>query len=356
MKKLSIAILFVFVISLFSGCTKQTVSNENKCVNTIKVVDCIGREVEIPKEVKKVACFYPTAAYAVTLLNKNIEIVAVASGLKRDILLEKLNPSMKDAEIAGSGRVVNIETLINEDPDLIIINENMAANEGETVKLTQSHIPYLVVHYKNMQEQQDFISILGKALGEEEKAKKYNQFYENYINLAKKRVKDIPDEKRVRVFYSMSEASRTETSQNIVSDWINAVGLCNVVEDEKLKLFDKVKHYASLEQIYIWDPDAFMVSDAQTTDYIKKNKKWQALKAVKNKKICQLPLGISRWGHESSLEIPLTLMWAGKTFYPEKFKDIDLKGEITTFYQDYFEYELSKDELEKIISGKGMRL
>ncbi len=355
-QKKYIFLILLIILSLLVGCTNPTSNQANKEVEEIKIIDCIGREVKIPKKAKKVACFYPLAAHAVTMLDKDVEIVAVASGLKRDVLLEKLNPSMKNAVIAGAGRVVNIETLMNQDPDLVIINENMAKIEGEIQKLEKSHIPYIVVQYKNIEEQQYVISMLGKAIGAETKAEKYNQYYKEHVELVKERVQDVPVSSRAHVFYSMSEAPRTETRDNIVTDWLKVAGLINVVEDNKLKLFEKVKHYASIEQIYAWDPDAFIVSETETTEYIMRDKQWSALKAVKNNRVYQLPLGISRWGHPSSLEIPLTLLWAGKTFYPDYFKDIDLNLEIKKFYSDFFEYDLDDKELEKILSGKGMRL
>lgn len=353
-KVTKVLLVIITLVVLMTGCANQT-SNKKIIEDGITVVDSLGHEVIVPKNITKVACFYPLASHVTTMLNKDIQIVAGSNGIKKDILLSKINASLETAVSAGSGRNINIETLINTDPDLAIVGENMLVNEGEIDKLENSHIPYVIMKYGNMKEQQDVISMLGKALGKEEKAEKYNEFYNKNINLVNERVKDFSEDLKPRVFYSTSEATRTEPSGTIVSDWINTVGLVNVADQGKLELVDGMKTYANLEQIYIWNPDAFIVSEESAIKYIKTTRSLEALKAVKNNAVYQLPLGVSRWGHPSSIEIPLTLIWAGQTFYPDEFNDIDLKSEIKNFYKDFFEYELDDSDIEQILLGVGMR-
>ena len=89
--------------------------------------------------------------------------------------------------------------------------------------------------------------------------------------------------------------------------------------------------------------------------YILTNNQWAPLKAVKGNKVYQMPIGISRWGHPGGMETPLGLFWTAKTVYPEKFADLDLKAEAKDYYQKFFNYSLTDEEMEQILSGKGMR-
>lgn len=353
MKK-SILVLMAIVMTITgcSGVNKDEIRREGKVV-----VDSYGRQVLIEGKPSRIGTFYPMAGHGATLLNKDINIVAVSNGLKRDILLEKINPSLKNAVVAGSGREVNIETLINQDPDLLIITGNMADESGEIKKLDNLGIPYVIVEYSNMEEQQDAIRIIGEALGEEEKAKKYNDYYRSTVELVKDRLKDLDEEEKYTVFHSISEAARTESKNSICSDWLRTAGLLNVVEsNDDLTLFENSKYFASIEQMYVWDPDIYLVQDQNVHDYLMSDEQWSGLSAIENEKVFVLPHGISRWGHVSSLEIPLVLLWTGKTFYGNKFEDIDLKEEIKYYYSEFYGYDLEDIEVENILNNKGMRL
>ena len=134
MNKVTKILLIIMVTMLvLTGCTNQT-SSKNIIEDGITVVDSLGREVVVPKDIRKIACFYPLASHVATMLNKDIQIVAGSNGIKKDILLSKINPSLETAVSAGSGKNINIETLINTNPDLAIVGENMLVNEGEIDK------------------------------------------------------------------------------------------------------------------------------------------------------------------------------------------------------------------------------
>lgn len=353
MKKKIVLILMAIVLGL-TGCTSPVGDSQPE---GRLVVDSYGRELVLPENPKRIGAFYPMAGHGASLLDRNIDIVAVSNGLKRDILLEKINPSLKDAVVAGSGREVNIETLINQQPDLLIITGNMAEEAGQLKKLDNLGIPYIIVEYSNMEEQQEAIRIMGQALGQEEKAKKYTDYYSSVVELMEDRLADLAEDEKYRVFHSISEAARTESKNSLCGDWLETAGLINVVEsDEDLTLFENTKYFASLEQIYVWNPDLYLVQDNDVYDYLMSNEQWSGLDAIVNENVYVLPHGISRWGHVSSLEIPLVLLWSGKTFYGDRFEDIDLNHEIKYYYKEFYDYELSDQDVDNILKNQGMRL
>ena len=85
------------------------------------------------------------------------------------------------------------------------------------------------------------------------------------------------------------------------------------------------------------------------------NEQWASLQAVKNGKVLPMPNGISRWGHFSSLETPLAVLWTAKTVYPERFEDIDMKTVTRDFYKQSFDWDLDDATTDKILSGQDMR-
>lgn len=358
----AILILFLVLLSLLlSGCAADKTTGgaaavkAEKAVKTISVVDFAGRDVRVPQNVKRIGCLYAFSGHVVAMLGKEKNIVAVVAGLKRDKLLTRMYPSIKNAYVPYSEGSVNIEELMNANPDIVFVQSQTANSKGEVEKLKISHTPYLVVDYRNMKEQQNTIAMIGKATGAQDKAKKYNAYYQHCIDLVRKRVQNIPWQQRVRVYHSVNEATRTDTRNSLSADWIQTAGAIDVSVNGKLKLFEN-KYYAGLEQIYLWDPEVILCNEEGVANYILTNQKWAGLKAVKNHEVYQMPNGISRWGHPGSMETPLAILWTAKTLYPDRFKDIDMREETKKFYKEFFNYPLNDAMVDRILSGEGMRI
>lgn len=321
---------------------------------TITVTDCIGRQVAVPVHVERIACLCPESGHALAMFGMGDKIVAVVGGMQRDLLLTEMYPGIKDLPVPKSSGVINIEELARCKPDLVFVKGDTARNEAEVEKMNKSKLPFLVVEFNSMTEQQDAIAMIGKAIGAPEKARKYKEYYQNTVDEVTRRVKEIPAEERVRVYHSLNEATRTDTRGTLPADWTRAAGVINVSVDEELKAHEG-KYYASLEQILLWNPDVILVNDPNVVDYIMNHEQWAPLKAVKNHKVLPMPNGVTRWGHFSSMETPLAVLWTAKTLYPDRFTDVDMVAETKDFYKEFFDYNLTDEIAKKVLSGKGMR-
>jgi hypothetical protein len=58
------------------------------------ITDSFGREVFVPDEVENIACLYSFAGYAVSLLGRGDDLVAVPDGLQRDVMLVEMIPQV----------------------------------------------------------------------------------------------------------------------------------------------------------------------------------------------------------------------------------------------------------------------
>ena len=105
----------------------------------------------------------------------------------------------------------------------------------------------------------------------------------------------------------------------------------------------------------MWDPEVIIANENSALAYIKGNPQWSGIKAVQNNRVYQLPLGISRWGHPGSVEIPLAVLWTAKTVYPEILTTVNMAEEVDNFYRTFFNFELSDEQIEKILKGEGLR-
>jgi iron complex transport system substrate-binding protein len=321
----------------------------------VSVADSLGREVRVPVNPERVACLYAFTGHVTTLLDKGPDIVAAVEGLKRDKLLTQMVPEILTAFIPLSADKINVEELIKSDPDLIFIREDSAKDEREIEQLDKTGIPYLVISDTTMEEQMEAIGIIGKALGKEAEADEYLDFYQGSIDRVKAVIDEIPKAERVRVFHSVNEATRTDFKDTLPAEWTAVAGAINVSVDSDLRFTDN-KYFASLEQIYLWEPDVILAHEDAALDYIRTNEQWAALDAVRSGKVFKMPNGISRWGHPGSLETPLAILWTAKTLYPDRFTDLDMTKETKDFYLKFFDIELSDESVADILAGSGMRI
>lgn len=357
LKRLAALITIVLVLTGASGCVTKNAgrSGQNENIAVIEVTDSTGREVMVPRDPKRIACLYAFTGHVTTLLDKGPDIVAAVEGLKRDKLLTRLVPEILTAFTPLTADKINIEELMKSDPDVIFIREDTAKDEREIEQLDKSGIPYLVISDTTMEQQMASIGIIGEALGKVNEAEDYLAYYGGSIDRVKAIVDKIPEHEKVKVFHSINEATRTDFKGTLPAQWTAAAGAVNVSVHGDLRLTDN-KYYASLEQIYLWEPDVILVHEASALEYIRTNEQWAALEAVKAGRVFKMPNGISRWGHPGSLETPLAILWTAKTLYPDKFSDLDMAFETKNFYSQFFDIQLSDEDVANILAGNGMRL
>ncbi|MBU1170989.1 MAG: ABC transporter substrate-binding protein [Proteobacteria bacterium] len=319
------------------------------------VVDCAGRKVTLPETIKRIACLYAFAGHAVTMMGRGDDIVAVAKGLKRDSLLLEICPSILNARVPKSQGGINMEELLKAKPDLVFVSADVGQNTGETSKLEAFHIPYLIVDYASITEQQNAVAMIGQALDATGKADAYIRYYNDTIQKVHSRVSLIREDRKLRIYHSVNEANRTTIPRSLSTDWLNVLGVINVACKKKESIIDG-HNGVVMEQILIWNPDVILVNEPSVKKQILLDRRWAPLEAVKTKKVFLLPIAISRWGHPGSLETPLAIGWAAKMLYPETFRDIDLAHETRNFYKTFFNYDLSDTEVNQILDGKRERI
>lgn len=74
---------------------------------------------------------------------------------------------------------------------------------------------------------------------------------------------------------------------------------------------------------------------------------WSEVKAVQDKKVYKMPLGIYRW-YPPSGDAPLMLKWMAQKLHPELFT-YEIGDEIKDYYSRYYDYDLTDDEVQNIL-------
>ena len=147
---------------------------------TITVTDCMGRMVRIPRRVDNIGCLFAFTGHVVAMQGRAEDIVAISKGLRRDILLNRMFPSFRKARVPKSQGAINIEELLRVRPDLLYIPGDVGGHDSETAKLDRFGIPYLIVEFHSIKEQQYAVRMIGESIGSLKRAREYNQYYNEF--------------------------------------------------------------------------------------------------------------------------------------------------------------------------------
>jgi iron complex transport system substrate-binding protein len=358
-RKRSTALLLTMalVLGLLAGCggknADTTAPAQTGAPATITVTDMAGREVSVPTGIDSLCVLDAFSAGIAVMLGCGESMTTTINNIKRNTLMQEICPSLADAVLVKANGDINAETMLEYQVDLAIISQETYADPDQCAKLDAIGVPYLVVIYRSMAQQREAVSLLGKALGREEAAEDYNHYYQACIDRVAEGVADIPEDQLPRIYHAVNEAVRTDYAGGLGADWTSVTRAVNVSLDTPLEM-DGEKAYTTLEQIFEWDPDIVICNESGVADYVLKDSKWAGLRAVREGRVYQMPIGISRWGHDTSQEVPLALLWLAETLYPDRF-DIDLEEETKGFYRELFGYELPEATLDMIFSGTGIR-
>lgn len=347
------AFCLLLCLTLLCACAPTGKQQGPGTAETESVTDLVGRTVEIPKEPACICALDPFCAPFVVAFGYGEQVKATIPSIQRDVLIQSICPSLKEAEVVKSGGVVNAEALLSLGVDLILLDRESYDDPDSRSKLDATGIPYLVVGNATIDEALEAVALVGEVLHADEEAEQYIAWYRDCLDRAETVSAAIPEEERPRLYHSVNEAVRTDYAGSLPAQWIAATGAENVSLEGGLTM-EGGSAYTTLEQIFVWDPDLIICNEVGVADYILTDEKWKGLGAVERGDVYQMPIGLSRWGHPNSIETPLAVLWLTELLYPEE-SDIDLEKETRDFYQTYFDYTISDEELDAVLSGDGMR-
>ena len=152
------------------------------------------------------------------------------------------------------------------------------------------------------------------------------------------------------MLHQHSDKSIVVAGQNLWGEyWVNQTGGYDIVSGDGVQGQKEV----NMEQIYKWNPDIIYITNFTETqpEDLFNNKisgqDWSDVKAVQDKKVYKIPLGIYRWFPPSG-DAPLMLKWMANHNQPELF-DYDMNDEIKTYYKDFYNFDVTDDEVETIL-------
>ena len=344
---LSTAVILLFAV-LFTSCGK---SAHNSTQDMRRIQDQAGAEVDIPKDVKTIADFFSSNVQTIYMLGGIDRVVSSTQSAGELPWFVKIYPQATEIKnvVNHDDDSVNMEELMSISPDLVI-----SAKELQVDACRNANIPTMYINFTDFESMKESFRLTAQILGGDAigKAEDYISYLENNVNKVLSVTNSIEESEKPKVFYARSSRFYTDGRNSIVDEWISLCGGINVMHD----VVDGKKEI-TIEEFIAANPDIIIIRGSnafgeyggqRVKDDLMNDPALAEVNAIKNHQVYLNPVGIDFWSFYSS-ELALQVLWASQLFYPDKFAQTDIISEAQTFYKEFFNYEFTDQDIEKML-------
>ena len=367
LKKLAAVALGMAMVLGAAGCGNSAAEDAEQNTETAEsaesagtrtVVDDTGVEVEIPEKLDRIVissilplpsvyCFFRGSSEGLVGIHPSSMAAAENS------YLTTVYPEITelDTSFVENGEI-NIEQLMKLEPDVVFYS---ATNTDEREMYDNAGIKAIgfsttLSDYNCIETFANWVDLLGQIFGDSDRAQEVIEYGRSVEAQVLEKTATLSDEEKpkVLVLFNYGDGTITTSGSNFFGEyWIEAAGGINVAAELN------GQPEINMEQIYAWNPDMIFITNFSSVlpedlyNNTIEGDDWSNVKAVQEGQVYKFPLGMYRWFPPSS-DTPLALMWLAKTIQPELFADIDIDQEIKDYYVQYYNVELTDDDLQVI--------
>ena len=357
------ALFAASALILLAGCgnSDTSVNSELETSQETKLImDELDRKVSVPQELDRVVMGsilpYFSTWYIAT--NSTEEIAGIhpnSYNAATNSILKDISPSIADAKtnFIENGEV-NVEELMALNPDVYfeIANQEKSIHKLEESGITTVALDTNTTSLNPLDTLNRWLELTGEITGTIDRPEEIIAEGKSNQKMIDDTLSDVGEEEkpRIMVLQYHSDGEISVAGKNMHGNrWIHATGGIDVAEDD----INGIKA-VNMEQIYEWNPDIIYITnftETQPEDIYNnafEGQDWSGLKAVQNKQVHKIPLGIYRW-YPPSGDAPLMLKWMAQKNYPELFT-YNIEEDIKDYYVRYYDYELSDGQVEEILN------
>ena len=325
----------------------------------VKFVDDSGQEVTVPRSPERVLITSIMPLTSVYCLYRGgiTGLIGISDGTKvaaRYSYLAKMFPEILDipSDFMKGGEV-NVEEVLKLKPDVVFYNASRP-EEGEAYR--RIGLPAVCFrtekyHGDPLGTIADWLGYLERIFGAGEGTAGVSDYGMKTLQMVRDRIAAAGDLKRPKavIFAGYSGNQLVASGSNHYSEfYLRECGAVNAAAE-----IDGQKG-VNLEQVYEWDPEVILINNfcPYVPEDFYENKiagyDWGLVSAVKNKRVYKFPLGIYRW-YPPSGDTPLCILWVAQQLHPELFSDVDIAKELRDYYQKFYHYEPTDEDIAKIL-------
>ena len=358
MKRLfSILLCTVMVLSLLTGCAADSGAADGG--ETVAFTDSLGRTVQIPKELTRVA---PSGSVATMILatiapEYMVSVSATPSSAQYQYLPQNLLTLPTTGQMYGSKSTLNLETLLSCDAQIVIDLGDRKENMEQDLDALQKQIGIPVIFLEaDVPHMEEMYRTLGSILsGKEERGNELADFAAETVAMAAENSAKITDEERVRVMYT-SGVSGLDTN----ADGSTQAQVLSLIGAENAIVVPEVSNRGggntiNLEQLYNFDPDVIVFAAGSIYGTAAEDPAWNQLSAIRDGRYYEIPGMPYNWlSNPPSINMLLGVWWLGNLLYPQYY-DYDMAEKAQEAFRVLWNYELSADEAAEMLQNSTLK-
>lgn len=292
----------------------------------IVLTDHMGRTVKLDGPAQRVIGTHNPSMNMVVVLDGNgYRIVGFGAKDKAYGLYEMIAPELNRAPQVGMGRNYNMETVFSVNPDLVILPQRMANLIGQ---FEAAGLPVLVLDVEKYDTIMDALHLVGKAIGQEDRAEKITAFMKDKISRFSSIAAQVKQRPRV-LFIGSSSQYNVSVDVMLQNETIKLAGGQSVTEGFPGDFWTEV----DIEQILKWNPEVIYMPRyaSYTREDIVNNPVWQNIDAVKNGKVYIFPSLLEPWDYPVAAAI-LGLIWTCHNLHPDLYTYEQMLADVNEYY------------------------
>ena len=320
---------------------------------TREIVDMSGRTVTIPDTVTKVAAVSPPGTYLLYAIDP-----ALLAGLNFPLWDSEKKytvPGYRQLPVigglAGQGRTLNREVLLQVKPDFIIhwTWKDDAANQKFLESMAAMPFPLVTVRLGSILDYPEALRFIGDVTNRKERGETLRGYAQTAIDQAKTLAAAIPENKKIRVYYAEgTDGLSTERASSFHAELIPLAGGVNVHQGEEMDHYGMEK--ISMEQLLLYDPEVILVKEPTFFTTVFTDPRWKNLRAVRDKRVYLIPFEPFNWfDRPPSFMRLLGIKWLLSLLHPDLYP-VDMLAETRAFYTLFLGVELSEAQAREVLN------
>ncbi len=327
----------------------ESVEPEPAGPETFFFTDSVGREVELPMNIERVAISGPLAQIVVFALcpDKLVGIAQKWDKTAEQYLATEYYHLPELGQLYGGKGELNLETLLASGAQVVIdVGEPKGSIREDLDALSeQTGIPFVHIT-ASIGTMGDAYRKLGELLNMPEEAETLAAYCDAKYEL----ITGIADSvDKVNLLYITGEKGLNVIAKDSYHAEIIDLLSNNlaVVESPSSK---GTGNEVDMEQILLWNPDVILFAPDSCYATVGSDPLWSGVAAIQNGTYYEVPFGPYNWmGFPPSVQRILGMLWMAKLLYPDA-ADYDLYTEVAAYFRLFYHCDLSTADYDALVA------
>ena len=330
--------------------TEAPAPTEEPAPATVQFTDSVGRVVELPADITKIAISGPLAQIVLFALCPD-KLVGVASkwdATAEQYLATEYYNLPELGQLYGGKGELNLETLLASGAQVVIdVGEPKDSIVSDLDALQeQTGIPFVHIT-ATASTMAEAYTKLGELLNMPEEAKMLS----DYCAKVYARTLEIANTaEKANLIYCTGD-----TGLNVIANGSYHAEILDLLANNVAVVDDPSSkgsgNEVDMEQILLWNPDVILFAPGSIYSTVGSDPAWQQVNAIKNGTYYEVPMGPYNWmGFPPSVQRYLGMMWIGQLLYPDTAQ-YDLYTEVATYFKLFYHSELTQAQYDALVAN-----